>query len=136
MTFPARGGPTCKEALRLPNFGLPPPGESVPELPLVVTFHDPIAPGEIEAICSELHRELDEAPAHLVVCDVAGLEDSDLGTVDAIGRLALTARSDGCRLVLRGTPAHLRALLVFAGLAAALPCEEDAPPDSALQAER
>jgi hypothetical protein len=71
-----------------------------------------------------------------VICDVEGLDRSDLGTIDAIGRLALTAKADGCRLVLRGTPAHLRALLVLAGLVAALPCEEDAAPDSALEPER
>jgi anti-anti-sigma regulatory factor len=119
----------------LPDFDVP-PGDRLPDLPLVVTFHDPVGPGEVEAICSELHRELDTARARLVICDVEGLDQSDLGTVDAIGRLALTARADGCRLVLRGTPAHLRALLVLAGLAAALPCEEDAGPVSALQAER
>jgi hypothetical protein len=120
--------------LRLPNVEGSPPGDH-PDASLVVTFHDPVAAGEVEAICAELHRALDRRTGRLVICDIEALERSDLGTVDAIARLALTARLDGCRLVLRGAPAHLRALLVFAGLAAVLPCEDDAPPDSALEAE-
>lgn len=52
-------------------------------------------------------------------CDVAALRRDDLDTVDAIARLALTARRMGCRLVLRNVPDALAAVLRRVGLAAA-----------------
>jgi hypothetical protein len=49
-------------------------------------------------------------------CDAAALSRADLGTVDALARLALTARRMGARLVVRNASPELRALLDLAGL--------------------
>jgi hypothetical protein len=48
--------------------------------------------------------------------------DPDLGTVDALARLALTARRLGCRVRLEHASSDLRALLTLAGLAEVVPC--------------
>ncbi len=57
--------------------------------------------------------EHDPSPLH---CDAAALTGVDLETVDALARLALTARRMGARLVVRNASADLRALLDLAGL--------------------
>src|SRR5919204_5222163 len=58
-----------------------------------------------------------------LVCDLAGLDHVDAGTVDALARLQLAARRRGCELRLRRTPAELRCLLDFTGLAEVLGVE-------------
>ena len=55
----------------------------------------------------------DPPPLH---CDAAALTAVDLATVDALARLALTARRMGARLVVRNASPQLRALLELAGL--------------------
>ena len=47
-------------------------------------------------------------------------ESCDLGTVDALARLQLVAKSLGCSLRLRGAPEHLRVLLDFVGIGSLL----------------
>lgn len=49
-------------------------------------------------------------------CDAAALIRADLGTVDALARLALTARRMGARLVVRNASPELTGLLQLAGL--------------------
>jgi hypothetical protein len=51
-----------------------------------------------------------------LACDVAGLEDPDMGTVDALARMALAARRLGCDVELRHARPDLLELLVLAGL--------------------
>ena len=58
--------------------------------------------------------------------------DPDLGTVDALARLALTARRLGCRVRLEHASSELRALLALAGLAEVVPCS----PGSGIERER
>ena len=71
------------------------------------------------------------APAH-VLCDAAGLGRADLGTVDALARLALGLRRLGCRFEIRHASPELRDLLALAGLDAVLRC----PDASGVEAER
>jgi hypothetical protein len=60
-----------------------------------------------------------------LTCDVGGLV-ADLATVDLVARLALTARRDGCHLLLRRVSPELAALLHLAGLDAVLMALPDA----------
>ncbi|MFL5769853.1 MAG: STAS domain-containing protein [Chloroflexota bacterium] len=53
-----------------------------------------------------------------LACDVGGLEDPDMGTVDALARMALSARRLGRRVELRRAKPDLVELLVLAGLGA------------------
>ncbi len=57
------------------------------------------------------------AGATLVVCDVAALASADLGAVDALARLQLAARRQGCRLCLTRASSELQQLLGCVGLA-------------------
>ena len=111
----------------MPNFAVTAPREPAgsPD-PVVVTLAASAGAADIEDACAALRAQLragSTGPA--VVCDVAALGRSDLGTVDLICRLAATARLAGRRLVLRGVPWHLRSLLLFAGLGDTLPCLDD-----------
>ena len=60
------------------------------------------------------------AASRIVECDVAGLPP-DAATVDALARLQLAARRNGCHLRLRNASAELVALLGLAGLRDVLP---------------
>ncbi len=56
-----------------------------------------------------------------VHCDVSGITDPDLATIDVLARLQVSALRLGHRLVLVGAGADLRALIALLGLRAALP---------------
>jgi ABC-type transporter Mla MlaB component len=126
-----------KEHSALPNFALSSTHAAAgsPD-PVVMTLAPSAGPADVGPACAALRSRLAEGKTRLVVCDVAALTRSDLGTVELICRLASTARACGCRLALRGVPWHLRSLLLFAGLDDVLPCVEDEPPGSVLEAER
>ena len=51
-----------------------------------------------------------------LACDVAGVEEPDIGTVDALARMALAARRLGRHVELRRAKPDLRELLELAGL--------------------
>ncbi len=72
------------------------------------------------------------ARAHVILVDAATLGRPDAATIDALARLALTARRRGCRVRLVHAPADLRDLVVLVGLAGVLPCE----PGSGVQPRR
>ena len=59
-------------------------------------------------------------------CDVSGLDRADLGTVDALARVALRLRREGTDLRLRGASIELRNLIALAGLARILACHDEA----------
>jgi ABC-type transporter Mla MlaB component len=63
---------------------------------------------------------LRESGAHVVLCDVEGV-DCNAVTVDALARLQLMARRNGCRFRLTGACAELLALVNFMGLRDVLP---------------
>jgi hypothetical protein len=54
--------------------------------------------------------------AQTIICDVGSVVSPDLGTVNALARLALTVRRLGLELELRHVSAELRALLAFTGV--------------------
>jgi ABC-type transporter Mla MlaB component len=67
-------------------------------------------------VCERLSAMLKESNAELVVCDVGALVEYDIGTLDALARVALTARQAGRRLRLLNASSRLHELLDFAGL--------------------
>jgi hypothetical protein len=72
----------------------------------------------------------------VAICDVAGLTDADLATVDALARLQLIAGRLGITLELRGAPRELRELLDLAGLRDVVRCSEPLPVEVRGQAEQ
>jgi ABC-type transporter Mla MlaB component len=73
-------------------------------------------PGLSDRVCALLR----ECGADLVLCDVSGVEPSVV-TVDALARLQLGARRNGCRVRLRNASTALRELVAFMGLCDVLP---------------
>ncbi|HWN20556.1 MAG TPA: STAS domain-containing protein [Gaiellaceae bacterium] len=73
-------------------------------------------PGLTDRVCALLR----ESGADFVLCDVSGVEPSVV-TVDALARLQLGARRNGCLVRLRGASSALRELVAFVGLSDVLP---------------
>jgi hypothetical protein len=61
----------------------------------------------------------------MVDCDVSALGRPDLGTVEALARVALVARRHGCDVRLRHAQPELCELVALAGLDAVLPCARE-----------
>ncbi|MFD8690968.1 STAS domain-containing protein [Streptomyces sp. NPDC059651] len=69
-------------------------------------------------LCAELEAILAASEAAVVDCDVGGVVQPDVASVEAIARLSLVARrAGGRRLRLRSTPPELQLLLDLVGLA-------------------
>ena len=91
----------------------------------VLVIHGPIGPADVPLMC-ELARHLAGGEERdPLICDVAALVAADLGTVDALARLAVAARKLGCDIRLQGTGPVLSELLEFVGLAEVLPSGDD-----------
>jgi ABC-type transporter Mla MlaB component len=71
-----------------------------------------------------LRALLEASHGELVVCDVGALVDPDVGTVDALARLQLTAGRLGRHLRLRGASPELLDLLALVGLRDVVRCAE------------
>jgi ABC-type transporter Mla MlaB component len=72
-------------------------------------------PGLIERTCALF----ESSSFDVLRCEVAGVA-ADVVAVDALARLALTARREGCYVRLCGASDELRALVAFMGLAEVL----------------
>jgi anti-anti-sigma factor len=71
-------------------------------------------------------RKLVEASdARVVVCDVSDLVVSDIGTLDALARLALTVMRLGRRIRLYRPCERLRELVALSGLSDVLPSTDN-----------
>ncbi len=81
-----------------------------------VTFAGAIQPGMIASMCIDVGRLVTDTAADRLVCELSGLTQADLATVDALCRLRVTVRRLGCEIALRGAPPDLDALLAFVGL--------------------
>lgn len=91
---------------------------------VVLVVRGTIGPGEIPQLCVEALDLLEASGADMVVCDVGGVLDSDVGTIDALARLALTLRRLGRRVQLRDPCPGLRALVTLTGLGDVLPVQD------------
>lgn len=88
---------------------------------MVVFLEGPIERSEIPELCARFAELLGERPGRRVICDVAGLTESDAVAVEALARLQLTARRLGRRLWLRHAGCGLRQLIALVGLADVVP---------------
>ncbi len=70
-----------------------------------------------------------------IPCDVGGVTEPDMGTVDALARLQLAARRLGCSIRLRHASRELQELLSLAGLSDVLPCRTELVVEAEGQAE-
>ena len=80
----------------------------------------PIARDDLPGLCDRVCALLRESGDGVVRCDV-GRVDVDAVTVDALARLQLAARRQGCAVRLRHASGDLRDLVAFMGLADVLP---------------
>jgi ABC-type transporter Mla MlaB component len=78
-------------------------------------IYGPIERDDLPGLCDRTCRLLQSTPAAIAVCDVDGVEP-DAVTVDALARLQLAARRNGCRIRLQGASTELRELVDLIGL--------------------
>jgi len=69
-------------------------------------------------LCAQVRRLLGRGDVDVVTCDCSNAV-ADLGAVDALARLQLTARRLGGRIRLRAAPADLTELIDFVGVPSA-----------------
>lgn len=107
------------------------PGSST----IVFVVNGRIDRADAPTLCEHLSTVLEGRDANLVVCDVGALVNPDIGTVDVLARLALTARRLGCQLRLRHPSRRLTDLVALVGLcssgrpAGKLPLELEGQPE-------
>jgi hypothetical protein len=89
---------------------------------VAIAIGEELVPADIPALVARVRERLEVEAAGLVVCDVGRLAGPDIGTVDALARLALAARRFGCSVILRDASPDLRELLALAGMTRVIPC--------------
>jgi ABC-type transporter Mla MlaB component len=102
---------------------------------LVVIIAGPIAPANVSGLCERVRELLESTGADLVVCDVSAVVRPDLGTVDALARLQLTARRLGREVRVRKACVELRDLFGLMGLSEVVPIVAGLPVEPRGQAE-
>ncbi len=100
---------------------------------LVVT--GPIAAADVPRLCDRAREVLEVSVAEVVDCDVRALVHPDLGTLEVLARVALTAGRLGRRIRLSHASAELRNLLALAGLTDVVPCAAASAVEPCGQAE-
>ena len=92
-------------------------------VPRTVAFSisGPITRADLPGLCERVCALLGESGAEVALCNVAGV-DCDAVTVDALARLQLAARRNGCQVRLCNASGELLELLAFMGLDDVLPC--------------
>ncbi len=90
--------------------------------PQTVAFaiRGPIVRADLPGLCDRVCSLLGDSGADVVLCDVAGV-DPDAVTVDALARLQLAARRQGCQVRLRDASQELLGLVALMGLEDVLP---------------
>jgi ABC-type transporter Mla MlaB component len=89
---------------------------------VVLMIDAPLTADTVAALCDRVRAALRGADVDLVTCDIRWLTAPDVGVLDALARLQLTARHAGSSIRLRAVSADLSDLLELAGLRGALPC--------------
>jgi ABC-type transporter Mla MlaB component len=114
MSFARRGGLYGDCEKRSLSLAAPEPRT------IVLVIGGPIARADIPGLCDRACALLEGGGAEFLLCDVSALVRADAATVDALGRLQLTARRFGAQVLLHRTSPGLRELLAFVGLSAVL----------------
>ena len=81
-----------------------------------LTLPAPVGLADVPALCDRAERLLREGLATTLECDVAEVQAPDLGAVEALTRVDLTAKRLGAGIRLRGASVGLLELLAFCGL--------------------
>jgi ABC-type transporter Mla MlaB component len=80
----------------------------------------PITRADLPGLCERICALLSQSGADVALCDVTGVQ-CDAVTVDALARLQLAARRQGCQFRLLHACDELLALVAFMGLTNVLP---------------
>ena len=86
-----------------------------PSSTITFAIWGPIARGDLPGLARRVCTLLTETGATVAMCDVAEVA-VDAVTVDALARLQLAARRQGCQIRLLHASAPLRDLVAFMGL--------------------
>jgi ABC-type transporter Mla MlaB component len=78
-------------------------------------IHGPIARSDLPGLCARVCAALQACTPDVVLCQVATVQP-DAVTVDALARLQLAARRNGCRIRLQDASNELLELVAFMGL--------------------
>jgi ABC-type transporter Mla MlaB component len=87
---------------------------------LTFIVNGPVARADLPGLYQRVCCLLEGSEAPVAFCEVQRV-NADAVTVDALARLQLAARRQGCQVRLRGASDALRELVAFMGLAAVLP---------------
>jgi ABC-type transporter Mla MlaB component len=94
--------------------------DSLPQTTIAFAIEGPIARDDLPGLCNRVCTLLQQSRAGVAVCDVSGV-GVDAVTVDALCRLQLAARRNGCQVRLRNASSELLELVAFMGLEDVLP---------------
>jgi ABC-type transporter Mla MlaB component len=103
----------------MPDTGLPDDGPDTGPDTVAFAIRGPIVRADLPGLCNRVCALLGPPSVEVALCDVTGI-DPDAVTVDALARLQLAARRNGCRVRLRHASQELRDLVDFMGLAEVL----------------
>jgi len=90
-----------------------------PTQSVTLTIRGPLERADLPGLFERTCALLGGAGPEMLHCEVDGVA-ADAVAVDALSRLALAARRQGCRVRFSGASAELRALVAFLGLAEVL----------------
>jgi uncharacterized protein related to proFAR isomerase len=91
---------------------------------VVVRLHGAVGPDARSAVCAQVRRLLARGDVDVITCDVSSVRP-ELGAVDALARLQLTARRLGGGIRLRAAPEDVAGLIRLVGVDAVLPVAPD-----------
>jgi ABC-type transporter Mla MlaB component len=89
---------------------------------IAFAIHGPIARGDLGGLCDRVCALFTASLPDVAFCEVDTVEP-DAVTVDALARLQVAARRQGCQVRLRGASERLLELVAFMGLSDVLPDE-------------
>jgi STAS domain len=81
-----------------------------------LTLHAPIRRTELAVLCSNAHELMVGRIGEVLECDVEGITEPDLETVEALACVELTAMRLGSGIRLRGASVELLEVLALCGL--------------------
>jgi ABC-type transporter Mla MlaB component len=91
-----------------------------PQGMIAFAIEGPITRADLPGLCNRVCALLEDSGVAVVFCDVSTVAP-DAVTVDALARLQLAARRQGCQVRLRHASEELLALVAFMGLRDVLP---------------
>lgn len=83
---------------------------------IVIVIGRSITPAGADALCDRVRALLENDTVDRLICEVGALTDPDAGTLDALARMALTARRLGRSIRLRHARPELQGLVALLGL--------------------